>query len=175
MEVWKSLKGIVEHGANYKVSNTGKVWSDTYAGRLLGQDLTKAGYLRAALSYEGTTKKYAVHRLVALAFIPNCENKEQVNHRDGDKINNHVDNLEWVTAKENKQHAFNTGLNQLDCAHLRKPVFKISNTGTLIEEYLSTRDASRKTGIPQVTISQQCRFLYKSRKYPFYFRYNEAM
>lgn len=62
------------------------------------------------LTIDGKKKQIKIHRMVAIAFIPNLENKEIVNHKDGDTHNFHVSNLEWATAKENSQHAVNTGL-----------------------------------------------------------------
>lgn len=64
------------------------------------------------LSLDGNKKMYYLHRLVALAFIPNPESKPEVNHKDGDKLNNYVYNLEWSTESENKKHAFDNGLNK---------------------------------------------------------------
>jgi hypothetical protein len=67
-----------------------------------------------------------VHRLVALAFIPNPENKPSVNHKDGNKLNNNVDNLEWMTQQENVQHAWDTGLNESHRLSISKPVIDVA-------------------------------------------------
>lgn len=70
----------------------------------------KAGYLQVGFHKGGNVKYFLVHRLVAQAFIPNPESKPQVNHIDGDKLNNHMSNLEWCTQSENQNHAYDTGL-----------------------------------------------------------------
>ena len=72
--------------------------------------ISKCGYSRVELWADGKGKKYSVHRLLALSFIPNPEGKPQVNHRDGDKLNNCLSNLEWVTQSENQIHAYAMGL-----------------------------------------------------------------
>lgn len=76
--------------------------------------LSRFGYLRVALSKNGKYKKLHVHAAVAMAFIPNLENKSQVNHKDGNKVNNSVGNLEWNTPSENMKHAFDTGLHVIN-------------------------------------------------------------
>jgi hypothetical protein len=68
------------------------------------------GYRKIGLTVNGKTYQYFIHRLLAETFIPNPENKPQVNHLDGDKLNNNLENLEWCTAKENIAHAFSSGL-----------------------------------------------------------------
>ncbi len=116
-------KDIVGYEGLYYVTDTGQVFSytrevynpatrKTYirCGCELSQETTKTGYKRVIVSKDGKTRKLSVHRLVAELFIPNPENKPQVNHKDGNKANNHVSNLEWTTASENTQHAFDTGL-----------------------------------------------------------------
>lgn len=120
-EIWKDIKG---YEGLYQVSNHGRVRSldriivDNWCTRKFkGQVLNptehngKQPYLYVSLSKQGEVKKYFVHQLVAETFIPNPENKPQVNHKDGDPQNNKASNLEWVTNAENTQHAYNTGLN----------------------------------------------------------------
>ncbi len=99
MEIWKEIKGG-------KVSHKGRV----FGKRKILTPVINNGYAYVMLKHNGKYKHYAIHRLVTEAFIPNPDNKPEVNHIDGDKSNNVVYNLEWCTGKENKIHAYNTGL-----------------------------------------------------------------
>jgi len=83
---------------------------NTTSGRLLTPVASKSGYLRVCLQKNDKQLNKSVHRLVALHHIPNLENKPQVNHKDGNKQHNDIDNLEWVTRSENMRHAFDNGL-----------------------------------------------------------------
>lgn len=98
-EVWKDIKG---YEGLYQVSNFGKIKSKR---KILKQFINHKGYFIIQLSKRNISKTYIVHRLIAEAFIPNTENKPQVNHKDGNKQNNCIDNLEWCTNNENKAHA----------------------------------------------------------------------
>lgn len=101
-EEWK----IIEDNSNYAISNLGNV-KNINTGRNLRPANTGSGYLQVQL-YQGThntRKHFSVHRLVANAFIPNPDNKPQVNHINGNRNDNRVENLEWVTRKENMVHA----------------------------------------------------------------------
>lgn len=87
----------------------------------------KYGYGHVSLTDDsGIAKRTWVHRLVAMAFIPNPENKPQVNHKDGDKRNNRVENLEWCTARENLMHSFNTGL------HSQEPFIRAGRRAVIV-------------------------------------------
>jgi hypothetical protein len=78
--------------------------------RIKSQYISSNGYYMISARNEVKSKPYRVHRLLAETFIPNLENKPHVNHKDGNKLNNNITNLEWVTHKENMQHAFKNGL-----------------------------------------------------------------
>ena len=104
MEKFKQIK-------DYSVSNYGRVKSIRFPNRCLKpSNNSTGGYLFVILCKNGVRKTLKVHRLVALAFIPNPENKRTINHIDGIKTNNFVENLEWNTQKENTHHAMDTGL-----------------------------------------------------------------
>ena len=110
IEIWKPVKGF----ENYEVSNLGQVRNLNYHRekkiKILKLRMNKGGYLLVGLCKNSKKHTKLVHRLVAEAFIPNIDNKPEVNHLDGDKTNNKVENLEWSTRSENMKHAHNTGL-----------------------------------------------------------------
>ena len=170
MEVWKSLDGIFDCGEYYKVSNLGNVVSidREIRNRLIkGQDIKlsndRYGYAKVKFRNQGKFKNHSVHVLVATVFIDNPENKPQVNHIDGNKLNNNVDNLEWVTAQENSIHASNTGLNDNAYAATSKPVNQLhKQTGELINEFSSIGEAAKCTGIAWQNIASVCKGNRKS-------------
>ena len=108
--MWKNI----ENASNYEVSDDGEIRNKTTKHILKGRPTKGGGYLQVSIRYDEEKKfinRY-VHRLVAEAFLSDThtEEKNYVNHKDGNKINNKVDNLEWVTASENEQHAHDTKL-----------------------------------------------------------------
>ncbi len=106
-EIWKDIpnyKGL------YQASNLGRV-KNKKTNKILKSSLSmKNGYNQLVLCKNDEHKVFKIHRLIAKTFIPNPENKPQVNHIDGNKQNNNVENLEWCTIKENLNHAINSGL-----------------------------------------------------------------
>jgi hypothetical protein len=93
---------------NYFINSDGKIKNKK--GQLLKVEISKEGYYRVTLSKDGKCVKYLLHRIVAIQFIPNPENKPQVNHKNGIKSDNRVENLEWCTRSENEKHAHKNGL-----------------------------------------------------------------
>ena len=165
-EIWKNIKN---YEGLYQVSNFGNVRSLDRSvncgiknnnivikkGKLLKQNLNIHNYLQVHLSKNNKSKMVTVHRLVAETFIPNIENKSQINHIDGNKQNNRVDNLEWCTAKENILHSWKTGLSK-SYKHpkgvltnysksLCKKVNQYDLNNNFIATYSSLSDASRNT------------------------------
>ena len=100
---------IVSEDLPYEVNEEGVV-RNKLTRHVYKQQVTKTGYIYVNTRYRGSLCYQLVHRLVAIAFIPNPENKPQVNHKDGIKANNYLTNLEWATQSENIKHAFSNGL-----------------------------------------------------------------
>lgn len=170
-ELWKDIKGYENI---YQISSLGNVKSCNYnrtgIARILKPIITK-GYLCVGLNIKGQQKKYKIHKLVAEAFIPNPDNKLQINHKNGLKTDNRVENLEWSTAKENLRHALDTGLRtnstekQKQSARnkgikQRKNILQYNNNFS--KEWDGIKQASRATGINASNISKCCRGKLKS-------------
>lgn len=128
-EEWKEIKGF--EGA-YMISTTGKVLSIPRPGTkhrepaLRALSLNHDGYVKVRLLANGKDVTARVHRLVAEAFIPNPDNKETVNHKDGNKENNNIDNLEWADRHEQMDHAYKH--------HLKKPMKGTGNPWAKLSE-----------------------------------------
>ena len=163
-EEWKPVKG---YEGLYEVSNMGRVKSLNYrhTGKekiLEGYD-NSHGYLYANLYKDGKRKQCRINRLVAQAFISNPDNLPCINHKDENKYNNCMDNLEWCS------HSYNLTYNgrakkvgKKLAEKLSKPVFSVDKETGLIMYWESTREAERCTGIPHQNIIQCCQDKRKS-------------
>ena len=162
-EIWKDVKG---YEGLYQVSNLGRVRSFIKCNahpntpRIMKLHLNRKGYVKCHFF----NKLVSVHRLVAEAFISNPENKPQVNHKDGNKLNNCFNNLEWATNSENQIHANASGLNDnRKKAHKQKVCKRVSQFDlemNCVGSYESTASAARITGVNQSAISSCCRKQY---------------
>lgn len=162
-----SLEKIIEGFPNYKITSDGKVLSQYIpktskvdgVWREVRQVLCSGtGYLLVTLCHEGVRKNKRIHRLLMEAFVPNPTGKKHVNHKDGNKQNNALSNLEWATPKENSQHAVTTGLCEEVFEATRRPIQQLDPiSGCILAEFISLHDAGRKTGIAWQNISKVVR------------------
>lgn len=197
-EIWKPIEGF----KNYEVSNLGRVKSLSHykkgrnkAGKNKGKgkeffyksnEIILKGspicmsryitYIQVGLREDSKYKVTHVHRLVAKHFIPNPENKPQINHKDGDGTNNHISNLEWVTVSENSLHAYNV-LNRVPYArgrvgklnHRSRAVQQLSMSGKLLKIWDAMADA-RRSGFDTGSICRCCKgesFTHKGFKWQY--------
>lgn len=146
-EIWEDLGGIF--GKHYQVSSHGRVRSKNreitrkdkrvlrLRSKILSQVHHSTNCYRVRLCVDSVKYSKSVHRLVAEAFLPNLENKPEVNHKDGDRLNNNLSNLEWCTKEENMRHAVETGLiyNPFgEYARNSKYITRIYKDGVLVAE-----------------------------------------
>lgn len=156
IEIWKPVKGLEEF---VEVSNLAKVRS-LKTGNLMSSRASR-GYLYCRLHYRKNGEvllsvNKAVHRMVAETFLQNEENKVEVNHMDGNKLNNNLNNLEWVTRSENHLHAFRTGLRGKPKGNRKYSDEKIWEIREMRKQNMLTTEISKKTGIPISTIIHIC-------------------
>ena len=178
MQIWKDIEGYKGH---YQISNYGNVRSlkQEEAGKEKRQQspklmplgvsssqkdafLMKGGYLKGckiiSLWKNGTGKMFRVHRLVAAAFIPNPDNKPCIDHIDGDRANNHADNLRWVTVKENQNNPITKSewIGKKAKPHHEKAVEQIKN-GIVVNVFVSIQEAARKGNFSATAICKVCK------------------
>lgn len=153
---WKPVIGYEGH---YEVSNTGMIRSlprKMTKGKIIRQSW-RGRYLCVDLSKDGYRKSFSVARLVASAWCPNPHKKPQVNHKSTIKSNNHYKNLEWVTAKENTQHAIRSGVRKIkrgeDAGQAKLTEDQVKQIYELRKAELSTRELAENFGVSHQTIS----------------------
>ena len=175
-EIWKTI----EDYEDYEVSNYGRVKSLNYRKskqeQILKQGTNKYGYQVVALYKDGKQKMFLVHRLVAMSFISNPNNYEQVNHKDEVKTNNNVDNLEWCNCKYNinygswieKHSKLFSGENNPMYGkfgkehHSSKQIIQLTLSGEVVRNWDSAIDIKHELGFDNSNISKCCKGRYKS-------------
>lgn len=153
-EIWKDIPG---YKGKYQVSNTGKIKTNQefikafYSKKRMKSNILKQsnrlGYMVVSLNDGNKAKQYSVHRIIAFAFIENPENKPFINHKNGNKSDNRLDNLEWVTAKENSIHSVRVLKNNFNKKGSKNPqsktIYQYNKMGGLVRIWGSIREAAR--------------------------------
>jgi hypothetical protein len=159
-EIWKDINNFE---GLYQISNNGKVKKlrrnskskNQFSNKemILKPDINNANYARVTLWLNKKRTRKFIHRLVAEHFISNPNNLPQVNHIDGNKLNNNVNNLEWVTNSDNIKHAIENKLLIIDKSniHEKRKVTQLDLNGNIIKQYNSITEAERDTGISHIS------------------------
>lgn len=161
VEIWKDIE---RYEWLYQISNYGRYKSFHFKKPKICKPNLVNGYLYARLYLNKKRERISIHRLVAIHFIANHENKPMVNHKDGNKQNNNINNLEWVTSRENINHAWDNGLRiytekqrELTSLRFSKKVYQLDiASNKIIREFSSTIEASKYIGCSDVAISNCC-------------------
>lgn len=159
MEIWRDIPDYV---GIYQVSNLGRVRRiKRYKAEpgILRFTKTGIGYLRVCLSKDCKTKSFLVHRLVAMAFIPNLDALPHINHKNEIKTDNRAENLEWCTAKYNNNYGtarFRSSVTK------STPVVQLTTDGKKIRKFYGMHEAERETGVYAQNIHKCCNGVYKT-------------
>jgi hypothetical protein len=168
LEIWKD---IPNYEGLYQASNLGFI-KNVKTNRVLKPRVDKNGYFKHILYIKGVPKEFRTHRLIALTFIENPDNLPQVNHVDEDKQNNCVDNLEWVDAKTNNNHASRNKRIAIGVRNSskKKPVNQYDLNGNFIKTWESLREIERELNIGHSNLSlaiKQKNGIMKNYKWEF--------
>lgn len=147
-EIWKDIPG---YEGLYKISSFGYIMS-IRRKKLIKNYKRKDGYIQVRLTKSKKVKNFLLHRLVAVTFIENINNYEFINHKDGNKENNCINNLEWCDRSYNILHAYDNGL-----IKKRKKVKQYDKNNNLLNTYASIMEASKETNIDRAHISTCCK------------------
>lgn len=159
-EIWKDIE---EYEGLYQISNFGNVKNKK--NKKIKEATHYHGYKYVMLSKNKKQKKKYIHRLVAQAFIENPNNYKEVNHKDGNKENNYIDNLEWCTRSYNVLHSYKNHLlvaKKGKNNSMSKPVVQYTNDGIFIKKWDCINDVFRALKIRDICISRCCRGLQKT-------------
>lgn len=156
---------VIQDFPRYRIHDSGLIESDYPDGtwKELKQVYDKSsGYMLVTLCYNGIRKNKRVHRLLMEAFVPNPLGLTQINHKDANKLNNSLDNLEWCSPKENSIHAVSLGLNSSCIETNRTGVNQFDMESNFINSFKSLHEAERLTGICWQNIWKVCNNLRRS-------------
>ena len=165
MEIWKDIKN---YEVIYQISSMGRVkslpkkrrYGAGYQEEMFLKGKNNQGYLQVNLYNVNGMKSYQVHRLVAQTFIENLENKKEVNHKNGVKTDNRVENLEWVTPKENIKHAWDTGL--MKSKQTKTKIAQYTLDGKFLKVWNGVKSIEKNLGFDYTGIIHCCKLRYKS-------------
>lgn len=166
-EIWK---GVIGHEKTYQVSNLGNVRSLNYRNTGKTKNLVPKVNNCGRLWVELDKKPLLVHRLVAMAFIPNPDELPEINHKDENPKNNSVENLEWCTGEYNKKtyQENHKGIGRKRT--LLRPVNQIDSEGRIVKKWNCLREIQCETGMNQWSITQCCQGIRKTA-YGFKWQY----
>lgn len=178
-EVWKDIAG---YEGLYQVSNYGNVRSVDrytktsnsvrfYKGRLMKQEQNRNGYMQVSLCKNGNYKCFLVHRLVAKAYISNPKKLPEVNHKDENKENNNVCNLEWVTRIENEMHGTKK---ERQSNTMKHPIVQYNLNGKYLKEWKSASDAEKEMRGKNTGNISNCLNGKTKTAYGYIWKYKEA-
>lgn len=159
----------IKNFEHYIITKEGKIYN-TSTGKEVSGWVDNVGYIQICLHNCNKKKYKRLHRLVAETFIPNPDNLPQVNHIDGNKLNNCVDNLEWISNRNNTQHGYDSKLYK---STYRCPIEVYDTNGNFIREFPSIRNLSEVLGLNRKTVTSILKGVKTTNNYNYIFKYKQ--